>query len=246
MKIGLFIPCYVDNFYPNVGKACWQILKKLNCDVEYPMEQTCCGQPLGNAGYDKSILAISKHFINTFIKYDYIVAPSGSCVHFVKHNYDADPEILKQLSEKTYEFCDFLLNILHINHWDAIYPHRVAIHNSCHAHRGLALGNPSELRITDKTKPSVAEKIMSMVKDVEMVTLNRSDECCGFGGTFSIFDEAVSAQMGEDRLQDHINNKVHTITGLDVSCLMHLEGIIKRKNYDISVKHVAEILNPVL
>lgn len=241
MKIGLFIPCYIDMFYPNAGKATLQLLEKYGCKVEYPMEQTCCGQPMGNSGFDNKVKKTARHFVNTFSGYDYIVAPSGSCVHYVKHHYnllDQTEDVVK-VRDNIFELCDFLYNILNIKIIEARFPHQVGLHHSCHAHRGLRLGIASEL---NKEQFSYPEFYLRQVKDISIVQPERFDECCGFGGTFSVIEEAVSAKMGLDKVYSFSNAGAEVITALDMSCLMHLEGIIKRQKMKMKIMHLSEIL----
>jgi L-lactate dehydrogenase complex protein LldE len=242
MTVGLFIPCYINQLYPQVGIATFELLEKLNVDVVYPLEQTCCGQPMANAGYEYESLGACNNFVEKFKKFNYIVIPSGSCVYHIKKHYDIIPqseEVLK-VRENVYELCDFLVNVLDVKNVGARFPYKVGIHKSCHGLRGLKLGACSEIV---GGSYSVLEELLKEVADVELMELTRSDECCGFGGTFSVYEEAVSVKMGKDRLKDHFDNDVEVITATDTSCLMHLEGLIMRENKTLKVKHIAEILN---
>ncbi len=242
MNIGLFIPCYINQFYPHVAIAVLELLEKLEVNVDYPLEQTCCGQPLANSGFESSTLDSYNLFVKNFGKYDYIVAPSGSCVHHVRENYDIIEQTkeVTQLRNNTYELCEFLVKILNVKNIDASFPYKVGLHQSCHGLRGLRLGKSSELIRDDY---SIVGELLSKVKGLELVELDRTDECCGFGGTFAVSEEAVSVKMGIDRIADHIRNGTQVITATDMSCLMHMEGIIRRRRLSLQVKHVAEILN---
>lgn len=242
MKIALFIPCYIDQFYPQVGIATLELLEKFGCEVHFPFEQTCCGQPLANSGMEKEAKPIYENFIRTFQQYDYIVSPSGSCTYHVRHHYDILPqdEVVKQVRTKTLDLVEFLVDVLKIKKLDATFPHKVGFHQSCHGLRGLRLGSSSEKVETDFSK---TKYLLSMVKGLELVPLNRLDECCGFGGTFAVNEAALSVKMGKDRLADHLQNKAMVVTAGDMSCLMHLEGIAKREKYPLQIKHLAEILN---
>lgn len=242
MKVGLFIPCYIDQFYPQVGIATLQLLEKLGCEVSYPPGQTCCGQPMANSGFEHLTDNCNRLFVNNFADFDYIVSPSGSCVlHIKDHLHVADNEhAATQIRQHIYELSEFLTDILKVERLRAKFPHKVGIHQSCHGQRGLHVSQMSELVGPAFSKP---QQLLQMVDGLELVTLNRSDECCGFGGTFCVFEEAVSVKMGKDRVADHIHNGAEYITGNDVSCLMHLEGILRRQKSTVKVLHIAEILN---
>lgn len=242
-KIGLFIPCYVDQFYTKVGIATLELLEKLGCQVSYPIGQTCCGQPMANAGYERDTVGTAKHFVETFRDYDYIVAPSGSCVLHIKDHAPAIPGLDKEqesLHHKIFELTEFLTDVLKVENLKGSFPHKVGFHASCHGHRGLRLGSCSE-----RNEPffSKAKQLLDQIEGLEWVELNRKDECCGFGGTFAVTEEALSVQMGKDRLQDHLSQGVEILTGGDMSCIMHLEGIAKRNQQPLKFMHIAEILN---
>lgn len=238
MRVGLFIPCYVDQFYPAAAIATVELLEKLGVEVEYPMDQTCCGQPMANSGYERYGKGTDKLFLKNFGDFEYIVAPSGSCTLHVK-----DHILPKDTSTpKIYELCEFLTDVLQVKEIPAYFPHKVGLHASCHGLRGLGLAKPSEIVGKDFDKP---RSLLEKVSGIELVNLSRKDECCGFGGTFAVFEEAVSVSMGNDRIEDHMRQGVEVITSADMSCLMHLEGLLKRQKSNIRVMHVAEILNKI-
>lgn len=245
MKVGLFIPCYVNQLYPKVGIATLELLERLGVEVDYPLGQTCCGQPLGNSGYENASKGACQLFVENFKNYEYIICPSGSCTYHVKKHFD----ILEQTDDvinvrnNIYELTQFLYHILGKTNVGASFPYKVGIHKSCHGLRGLRLGSCSERM---EVPYSIEETLLKEVEGIQLKTLNRLDECCGFGGTFSIFEEAVSVKMGKDRIQDHLNSDVEVITGTDQSCLMHLEGLINRNHQPLRVMHIAEILNSTL
>ncbi len=242
MKIGLFIPCFMNELYPESSMATLKLLEKLNLDVEYPLEQTCCGQPMANSGCSKDVEKLAHRFVNTFKKYDYIVAPSGSCVTMVKEHYEPffqDNKNYEKIKTSIYEITEFLHDIIKVESFDSTFNYKVGVHNSCHGHRVLKLGSASELNITPFNK---LKNLLSKVKGIELVDLNRDDECCGFGGTFCVTEEAISVAMGKDRIKDHMDSKVEVMTGADMSCLMHMEGIINRDKNPIKVMHISEIL----
>lgn len=242
MKVGLFIPCYVDQFFPQVGIATLELLEKQQCEVIFPEKQTCCGQPMANTGMEQEGKKIYNQLADHFKNCDYVVGPSPSCVHHIRENYDIveqTPEI-KHLRENTFDLVEFLVDILKIEHLEAKFPHRVGLHKSCHGLRGMHLAKPSELM---EEIPSKWNRMLEMVEGIELAELNRADECCGFGGTFAVSEEAVSVKMGKDRIQDHNNNNVEVLTSGDMSCLMHLQGIAKRQNSGPKIVHIANILN---
>ena len=242
LKIGLFIPCYVDQFYPQVGIATLELLEKLGCKVSFPLNQTCCGQPMANSGFEHLTKDCNRLFFDSFAEFDYVVAPSGSCVLHIKEHLKVEDRVedSKKLRKKVYELVEFITDVLKIEEIAADFPYRVGLHQGCHGQRGLHLSQMSELNAAPYNKP---ETLLSKVQGLQLVDLDRKDECCGFGGTFCVAEEAVSVKMGKDRVSDHIRHNAEYITGSDMSCLLHLEGILKRKNSPVQVKHIAEILN---
>jgi len=242
MKVALFIPCYIDQFYPQVGIATLELLEKLGVDVSYPEKQTCCGQPMANSGFEHLTGTCNDHFIENFSGYDYIVSPSGSCVLHIKdhlHSVHRESEA-ENIRSKVLELTEFLLDILKVENITATFNHKVGLHQSCHGQRGLKLAQMSELVAPGFSKP---ETLLNMVSGLRLISLDRKDECCGFGGTFCVGEEAVSVKMGKDRIADHVQYGAEYITGNDMSCLMHLEGILKRQKSSTQVIHIAEILN---
>jgi len=241
MKIGLFIPCYIDQFYPQVGIATLTLLEKLGCQVEYPTGQTCCGQPMANTGCEQDAIPVYHNYVKNFEPYDFIVAPSGSCVYHIRKHYDIIEQTtaVKHVRQRTLDLSEFLIDILKIESLDSKFPHKVGLHQSCHGLRGLRLGPDSE-RVEER--PSKVHQLLHMVDGIELMPLDRVDECCGFGGTFAINEPAISVKMGKDRIADHERNGVEVITASDMSCLMHLEGLLRRKKKNIKVMHLAEIL----
>ncbi|RDC57802.1 (Fe-S)-binding protein [Pedobacter chinensis] len=242
MKVGLFVPCYIDQFYPNAAIATLNLLKKLGVDVYYPLNQTCCGQPMANSGYEHLTKNCNSLFIQNFAGFDYIVSPSGSCVlHIKDHLHDDQREQdARNIRHKVYELVEFLTDVLKVENITASFPYKVGLHQSCHGQRGLHLSSMTELVDVPFSKPM---QLLNQVKGLEIIELTRPDECCGFGGTFCVAEEAVSAKMGKDRVEDHLMNGAEFITAADMSCLMHMEGILKRKNSQVKVLHIAEILN---
>ena len=235
MKVALFIPCYIDQFYPKVAIATLQLLEKLGCEVVFPQNQTCCGQPMANSGYEHITGDCTKLFQDNFNEYDYVVSPSGSCTLHIKEHIP--------LKGKIYELIEFITDILKIESLEGEFKYKVGLHQSCHGQRGLHLSQMSELNAPFFSKP---EQLLKNLKGLDLVTLDRKDECCGFGGTFCVAEEAVSVRMGQDRLADHLKNGTEVLTGGDTSCLMHMEGIIRREKHPLKVMHIAEILNQAI
>jgi len=241
-RIGLFIPCYIDIFYPQAGIAALRLLERLGQEIVYPEKQTCCGQPMANSGSEREAINCYKNFVKNFSGYDYIVTPSGSCAYHVKKHFDIIPqtEEVVHIRETIYELCEFLTDILQVEDLNIKFPHKVGIHQSCHGLRGLKLASASELIETHYSK---VRQLLEKAEGIELIDLDRTDECCGFGGTFSVFEPDISVKMGCDRIADHERHGAEFITSYDMSCLMHLEGIIRRQGKNLKVIHVAEILN---
>jgi L-lactate dehydrogenase complex protein LldE len=244
MKIALFVPCYIDAFFPEVAIATLQLLERLGHEVEYPSGQTCCGQPMANSGDQSAAAATEAHFAECFRGYDTVVGPSGSCVHHVRYHLDAceqTPEVL-HLRKAIRELVEFLHDDLGNPPIPQVsFPYKVGLHNSCTAVRGLAQARPTELvnnRDFSKTKDLLKE-----VAGLELIEIDRQDECCGFGGSFCVTDEVVSAKMGEDRASDFVRHGAEYIASQDMSCLLHLKGIIDRQQLPTKVVHLAQILN---
>ncbi len=242
MTVGLFIPCYVDQFYPQVAIASLELLEKFGCKVDYPLAQTCCGQPMANSGYEHLAQDCNHLFVQNFSSYDYIVCPSGSCtLHIKDHLHDDKNEsAAKNIRSKIFELTEFLTDVLKVTTLTASFPHKVGMHQSCHGQRGLHISQMTELVAEPFSKPV---QLLKMVSGLELIPLDRNDECCGFGGTFCVAEEAVSVKMGKDRVADHLLHHAEYITGVDMSCLMHMEGILKRQKKNVKVIHIAEILN---
>jgi L-lactate dehydrogenase complex protein LldE len=248
MKVGLFIPCYVDQCYPQVGIATVELLERHGVEVDYPEAQTCCGQPMANSGCGDAALPLIERFVQIFDGYDHVVCPSGSCASMVRVHYrgqlgDGAPaelvERTRRVSARTRELCEFLVDVLGVQQASGRFAHRVGLHHSCHGLRELRLGSGSERRIPRFDKIG---RLLGGLTGIELVEPARADECCGFGGTFAVSEEAVSCAMGRDRLTAHERAGAEIVTAADMSCLMHLEGLIRRDRRPLRVMHVAEIL----
>lgn len=238
MKLGLFIPCYIDQLYPQVGVASMELLEKLGCEVVFLEDLLCCGQPMDNSGYEH--LTHRKGYKQPFMEalpgLDYLVCPSASCVYHLTHHLLKDDELHGKIKEIT----EFLYDILPNAELKAYFPHKVSLHQSCHGLRGLHLAKSSELG----GKPySKIETLLKKVKGLDLILPEKSDECCGFGGSFALTEAAVSVKMGEDKLAKVEKDAPEFVTATDMSCLMHLEGVFRKNNSNIRVLHLIEILN---
>jgi L-lactate dehydrogenase complex protein LldE len=243
LTVGLFIPCYVEQLYPSVGMATLRLLERHGVRAEYPEEQTCCGPPMTNSGCADEARPLAERFLRIFRGYEYVVSPSGSCVSMVRNHYDDFLEKqpgFEHLKRSTFELCEFLVDVLKLPRIEGRFPHKVGLHQSCHGLRELRLGSGSERRVAPFNKVRL---LLGELKDIQLVELARTDECCGFGGTFAVAEEAVSCMMGKDRLADHQQAGAEVITGVDMSCLMHLDGLARREKKRLRILHVAELLD---
>lgn len=243
MKVGLFVPCYVDAFHPDVGVATLELLERFGLTVSYPLNQTCCGQPMTNSGCHAEARATEELFAKNFAGFDYVVGPSGSCVHHIREHLTAieqTPEVTR-LRQNTFELVEFLHDVLKVEAFPwAEFPHKVALHNNCNALRGLRIASMTERREPFFSKPRA---LLEKVRGITFADLDRPDECCGFGGTFSVFQEGISAKMGQDKVADQQRSGAAYITSSDSSCLMHQEGCARRMGAGMQYIHIAQILN---
>jgi L-lactate dehydrogenase complex protein LldE len=242
-KVALFVPCYVDQLYPGVAVATLRLLERHGCTVLFPEGQTCCGQPQANAGCAEAARPMAERFLSVFREAEHVVAPSGSCVSMVRLQYldllpDRRAEV-ERMGARTFELCEYLHDVLGVRRVEGRFPHVVGLHRSCHGHRELRLASGSERRVPpfDKVKT-----LLQTLEGIRLVEPARTDECCGFGGTFAVTEAAVSCLMGRDRLAEHERAGAEVITGVDMSCLMHLDGLARRERRPIRVRHVAEVL----
>ena len=233
MKVGLFIPCYVDAFMPEIGVATLELLERLGVEVHYPLDQTCCGQPMANAGCHADAAPVERQFLRCFEKFDCVVTPSSSCAHHVRER--------KNLHSKCLELTEFLHDVLKAREFPwARFAHRVGLHVGCAGLRGLGLASTSEISGPRYSKPRA---LLERVRGVEFVEAARPDECCGFGGTFSVTEEPVSARMGYDKVNDHKAAGAQYIVTPDPSCMMHQRGCAERLGIDLKFIHLAQVLN---
>ena len=239
--VALFVPCYIDQFYPQVGLATVDLLERFGIRADFPEAQTCCGQPMANSGCFADAAPLAKKFLDVFSRYRYVVCPSGSCTSMVREHYvnllPGEPKIAA-MRGKVYELCEFLHDVVQAKPRGR-FPHRVGLHQSCHGLRELRLASGSERRIAAFDK---VRDLLAGLEGIQLVELARQDECCGFGGTFAVSEEAISCAMGKDRIADHERAGAEVIAGADMSCLMHLQGLLRRQQKPLRVMHVAEVL----
>src|SRR5215831_9032395 len=240
MRVGLFVPCHVDQLWPEVGLAALDLLERAGATVEFPADQTCCGQALLSAGGHDEARALARRFARVCDRYDAVVGPSASCTAMLRVHY---PLLLgpegSALAARSYELCEFLHGVLRVAPPTHSFPHRVALHAGCHALRELRLCRASE---GGPRSEDPARALLSGLRGIELVSLARADECCGFGGVFSVVEEAVSCRMGQDRLEDQRAARAEVVTSTDPSCLLHLASLARRHAPDLRVLHVAQIL----
>jgi len=234
-KVALFIPCYIDQALPQVGLDAARVLRRVGCEVDFPRDQTCCGQPAFNTGYWPEARAVAERFVRVFGHAEAIVCPSGSCTAMVRNFY---PELLAQsalreeaarVAARLFEFSEFLVNVLKVTDVGSSFPHRVTYHDSCHTARELRLKNePREL--------------LRHVRGLTLVEMPHTEDCCGFGGTFSVKYGMISAAMGESKAENAQATGAEFVTSTDSSCLLHIEGILRHRNSSIRAMHLASVL----
>lgn len=236
MRVSLFVTCLVDSFFPEVGVSTVRLLRRFGVDVDFPEGQTCCGQPAFNAGYHPEARAVAETWLDAFLASDYIVSPSGSCGGMIHHGYAelfADDPVrlaqVKELSEKTYEISQFLVDVLGVEDVGARFRAKATYHPSCHATRLLGV-HDAPLRL------------LRHVRDLELVELPFAQECCGFGGTFSVKLGEVSTAIVSDKAQHVMDTGAEVLVGTDMGCLMNIGGRLRRLGSPVRVMHVAQLL----
>ncbi|MGZ3663074.1 MAG: (Fe-S)-binding protein [Ktedonobacterales bacterium] len=238
MRVALFITCFNDTLFPEVGVAMTQLLERLGHTVEFSPEQTCCGQMHYNTGYQREALPLIRRFVDIFGEADVVVAPSASCVGMVREMYpraaaESGDVVLAhavaELGPRVYELSEFLVRKLGLEDVGAYYPHRVTYHPTCHSLRVLHVGD-APLRL------------LRAVRGIDLVELPAASECCGFGGTFAIKNADVSTAMLSDKLRHVLETRAEVCTSADTSCLMHIGGALHRQRTGVRTVHLAEIL----
>ncbi|GAA0388094.1 (Fe-S)-binding protein [Microbispora corallina] len=239
MRVALFVTCVNDTLFPGTGRAVVTLLRRLGVDVDFPMAQTCCGQMHVNTGYRDEGARLARRTVAAFRGYDAVVMPSGSCAAMVREQYprltggpQAPPGLraaVDELTPRTYELTEFLVDVLGVTDVGAYFPHRVTYHPTCHSLRGLHLGD----------RPLA---LLRQVRGLELVPLPNAEECCGFGGTFAVKNAGVSAAMCADKVRNVLDTGAEVLCAADNSCLMHIGGTLGRQRTGVRVMHLAEIL----
>jgi L-lactate dehydrogenase complex protein LldE len=235
MEIDIYIPCFIDQLYPETGFNMIKVLEKAGCTVNYHPNQTCCGQPAYNAGYKAEAFKLAKKFMDEFKGDRYIVVPSASCAGMIKKSYEdffnnsAKRTQFKKIKDKTIEFSTFLTEVLKVEDFGAVFPATVTYHDSCSAFRGFNI----------KEGP---RRLLKNVSSLKLVEMNESETCCGFGGTFAVKMEPISAAMAEQKVYNALDTGAEYIVGTDTSCLMHIEAFAKKHNKEIKTMHLADVL----
>jgi L-lactate dehydrogenase complex protein LldE len=242
VRVGLFITCFNDTLFPQVGRATVEVLEHQGVEVEVPLSQTCCGQMHFNSGYRDECIPLVARFTDAFAGYDAVVTPSPSCASMVRHYHPTVavraedrgrvPGLagrVAQAGPRVYELCEFLIDVLEVTDVGASFPQKVTFHPTCHSRRLLGIGD----------RP---ERLLRAVRGLQLVDLPRSESCCGFGGTFAVKNPDTSAAMGHDKVQDVLEAAAPVLCAADTSCLMHIGGQLSRLGAEVRVMHLAEIL----
>lgn len=236
MRVSLFITCLIDNFYPSVGEAMTRILDNCGVRVEFPDLQTCCGQPAFNSGYVAEARSVAMTMLEAFEEAEFVVSPSGSCAGMIHHYYPTvfadDPDLLvraQRLADKTYEFSQFLVNVLGVTDVGARFPHRVTYHPSCHGARLLGV----------RDEP---QALLAKVRDLERIDLPYANDCCGFGGTFAVKMGPISGAMVSEKVEHVLSTDAEVLVGTDMGCLMNIGGRLRHQGSPVRVMHLAELL----
>jgi L-lactate dehydrogenase complex protein LldE len=235
-RVSLFVTCIVDQVFPQVGIAMTQVLERLGFQVDFPAGQTCCGQPAFNSGYPAEARPVARHFLDTFRDAEYIVVPSGSCTSMIAHHFEDlfsdDRELLeltRGIAPRVWEFSRFLIEVAGVDDVGARFDGVVTYHDGCHALR--------ELHIKDGPR-----RLLAKVKGLTLREMEAAEECCGFGGTFSVKFPDVSGGMARTKIDSILKTEAGTVVSTDSSCLMQLQGVIDRARLPIRTLHLAEVL----
>jgi L-lactate dehydrogenase complex protein LldE len=235
-RVSLFVTCIVDQVFPKVGLGMMEVLERLGYEVEFNPAQTCCGQPAFNSGYREEARKVALHFLDVFQGSQYIIVPSGSCASMISHHFEdlfhrdsAKLEAVRRLAPKVFEYSKFLLDVAQVEDVGARFNGVVTYHDSCHALR--------ELKIKDGPR-----RLLSKVKGLTLREMEVAEECCGFGGTFSVKFPEVSGGMARTKIDSIVKTEASTVVSIDSSCLMQLEGALRRAALPIRTMHLAEVL----
>lgn len=234
-KVSLFVPCFVDQLLPEVAVDTVKVLRRIGYEVEFPEDQTCCGQPAFNTGYWDETRPCAEHFVRVFKDAEFVVCPSGSCATMVRTFYadllanSPSRDEAVAVASRTFELSEFLVKVAGVTQVGAVFPHAVTYHASCHGLR--------ELRLRDEPL-----QLLRQVAGLKLVDMARSEECCGFGGTFAMKFADISAAMGNSKAENVAATKAEFVTAIDPSCLMHLQGIMGKREDRARTIHLASIL----
>jgi L-lactate dehydrogenase complex protein LldE len=238
VKVALQVTCINDALFPQTGRAVVRLLRRLGVDVDFPMAQTCCGQPMVNTGYlDEAIPAV-RQYVEAFADYDAVVTPSGSCAGSVRHQHElvarraGDPALkaaVATMSPKAYELSEFLVDVVGVTDVGAYFPHRTTYHPTCHSLRMLGVGD----------RP---RRLLESVRGITLVDLPMASDCCGFGGTFALKNADTSVAMGADKAQHVRETGAEVVVAGDNSCLLHIGGLLSRQRAGVRTLHLAEVL----
>lgn len=235
MKVQLFIPCFVDQLYPETGMNMVKVLEKLGCDVYYNAKQTCCGQPAFNAGYWDEAKSVAKKFLHDFDGDGYIVSPSGSCTGYARNSFpkmfdnSAEHNLSNNVRERMYEFTEFITEVLKVENTGATLDGKATYHDACGALRECHI----------KQGP---RKLLKNVKGLELVEMQECETCCGFGGTFAVKYEPISMGMAQTKVKSALDTGAKYMITTDVSCMMHIQGYIDKNELPIQTMHIADVL----
>ena len=223
MRVSLFVTCFNDTLFPQTGRAVVTLLERLGCDVDFPLEQTCCGQMHMNSGHAREGTALARRFARVFAGAEAVVTPSASCAGMLRQQLASDER------PPVYELSEFLVDLLDIEDVGAYYPHRVTYHPTCHSLR--------ELRVGDRPL-----RLLRAVRGIELVELPEASECCGFGGTFAVKNAEVSSAMVTDKVRAVLDTGAEVVCAADNSCLMQIGGALSRQRTGVRTAHLAEVL----
>ncbi len=229
------ITCLADALFPSVGEAAVRVLRELGVTVDFPAGQVCCGQPAFNSGYPDEARAAARAYLRAFAASEHVVSVSGSCAAMVRVHYprlfEGRPEwrLAQDVARRTFEFSEFLIDVVGVTDLPAVCERRATFHHSCHTSRTLGV----------RRQP---ERLIGMVEGLDYVPLPRAEECCGFGGTFAVKMPAVSTALVDDKADNVLRTGAQLLMGLDMSCLMNIGGRLRRRGADVTVKHLCEVL----
>lgn len=236
MRVDVFIPCFIDQFYPDTAWNFVKVLEKVGCEVKYNPEQTCCGQPAFNSGYWNEARTVARKFIQDFDEAEIVVAPSASCTGFVRNYYhklftedEVNLEKSRALKKRIFEFSDFMINHLQISEVGAVFNHKVTFHDSCAGLREYGI----------KSEP---RQLLEKVKGLELVEMENLETCCGFGGTFAAKFHHISSAMTEQKVENALKTGAGYIVSTEASCLMNMDAYIRKQNLPIKTIHLVDVL----